>query len=167
MSVRLGCLVLIAVAGCRGDLDQDMDGLAAAGITVKQNSAGEVFWVDTAGVDLNEHFWQTLSRFEQLEQLALTGSPATDSDLPQLTSLRTLHSLDLSYTRITSSGLSVLSRVEHLRTLSLNGVPLDDQAVEPLCRLTGLRSLSLMECGLSNEAVENIQKSLSGCLVVP
>jgi hypothetical protein len=167
MPIRLGCVLLFVVAGCRSASDHQIDSLADAGITVKQNSAGEVFWVDTAGADLDGHFWQSLGKFEQLEQLALTGSPVSDADLPELTSLRMLHSLDLSYTRVTPSGLNVLSRVEHLRTLSLNGVPLDDRAVEPLCRLTGLRSLSLMECELSSEAVEKIQKVLSGCLVVP
>jgi hypothetical protein len=166
MSIRLGWVLLFAVTGCRGAVDQQIDLLAAAGITVKHNSAGEVFWVDTAGATLDEHFWESLGNFEQLEQLALTGSPVTDADLPELTSLRTLHSLDLSYTRITSVGLSVLSRVEDLQTLSLNGVPLDDAAVGPLCQLTRLRSLSLMDCGLSAEAVGKIQKTLPGCLVV-
>lgn len=166
MSIRLGCVLLLVVAGCRGAVDQQIDDLTAAGITVKQNSAGDVFWVDTAGAKLDEQFWESIGNFEQLEQLALTGSPVTDSDLPRLTSRRTLHSLDLSYTRVTSSGLSVLSRVEDLQTLSLNGVPLDDAAVEPLCQLTRLRSLGLMDCGLSAEAIRKIQKTLPGCLVV-
>lgn len=166
MSIRLGCLLLIVGAGCRGAVDQDVDGLAAAGITVKQNSAGEIFWVDTAGAALDEQFWETLSKFEHLEQLALTGSPVTDADLPQVTSLRTLRSLDLSYTRITSSGLSVLSRMEDLQTLSLNGVSLDETAVESLCQLTRLQSLSLMDCGLSAEETVKVQNALSGCLVV-
>lgn len=166
MPVRLGCLFLIVFAGCRGAVDQDVDGLAAAGITVKQNSAGEIFWVDTAGAALDEQFWETLSKFEHLEQLALTGSPVTDADLPQLTSLHTLRSLDLSYTPITSSGLSVLSRMEDLQTLSLNGVSLDETAVEPLCQLTRLQSLSLMDCGLSAEETAKVQNALSGCLVV-
>ncbi|MFT4559175.1 MAG: hypothetical protein ACI93T_003340 [Porticoccaceae bacterium] len=166
MSIRLGCVLLFAFAGCRGAVDQQIDELTAAGITVKLNSAGEVFWVDTAGASLNEQFWESLSNFEQLEQLALTGSPVSDTDLPRLTSLHTLHSLDLSYTRVTSSGLSVLSRVEDLQTLSLNGVALDDAAVEPLCQLTRLRSLSLMDCGLSAEAIGQVQKTLPGCLIV-
>ena len=72
MSIRLGCVLLFAIAGCRGAIDQKIDKLAAAGITVKQNSAGEVFWVDTAGAALDEHFWESLSNFEHLEQLALT-----------------------------------------------------------------------------------------------
>lgn len=166
MSIRIGCVLLFAIAGCRGAIDQKIDEFGAAGITVKQNSAGEVFWIDTAGAKLDEHFWESLGSFEQLEQLALTGSPVTDADLPQLTSLRRLHSLDISYTRVTSSGLSVLSRVEDLQTLSLNGVPFDDQAVEPLSQLTRLRSLSLMDCGLSVETTEKIQTALPGCLVV-
>jgi len=166
MTIRLGCLLLIVVVGCRGAIDQQIDELTAAGITVKLNSAGEVFWVDTAGASLDEHFWESLSNFEQLEQLALTGSLVSNTDLARLTSLRTLHSLDLSYTRVTSSGLSCLSRVDDLQTLSLNGVALDDAAVEPLCQLTRLRSLSLMDCGLSVEAVEQVQKTLPGCLVV-
>lgn len=166
MSIRLGCVLLLVVAGCRGAVDQQIDDLTAAGITVKQNSAGKVFWVDTAGARLDEQFWESLGNFEQLEQLALTGSPVSNADLPRLTSRRTLHSLDLSYTRVTSSGLSVLSRVEDLQTLSLNGVPLDDAAVEPLCQLTRLRSLGLMDCGLSAEAIAEIQKMLPSCLVV-
>lgn len=166
MPIRLACVLLFAVAGCRGAVDRQIDELTAAGITVKQNSAGEVFRVDTGGANLDEHFWESLSNFEQLEQLALTGSPVTDADLPQLTSRRTLQSLDLSYTRVTSSGLSVLSRVKDLQSLSLNGVPLDDAAVEPLCQLPRLRSLSLMDCGLSAEAIGKIQKTLPGCLVV-
>ncbi len=166
MPVRLACVLVFAVVGCRGAVDHQIDELAAAGITVKQNSAGEVFWVDSAGAMLNEQFWESLSRFDQLEQLALTGSPAGDADLAQLTSCRKLHSLDLSYTRVTSSGLSILSRVEDLQTLSLNGVPLDDSAVEPLCQLTRLRSLSLMDCGLSVETVRTIQQALPRCLVV-
>jgi len=166
MPIRLGCVLLFVVAGCRGAVDRQIDELTAAGITVKLNSAGEVFWVDTAGASLNEQFWESLSSFEGLEQLALTGSPVSDADLPQLTSRRTLHSLDLSYTRVTSSGLRVLSRVEDLQTLSLNGVALDDAAVEPLCQLTRLRSLSLMDCELSAEAIGQVQKALPGCLVV-
>jgi hypothetical protein len=166
MSIRLGCVLLFFIAGCRGAVDQQIDELNAAGITVKQNSAGEVFWIDTAGAKLDQHFWESLSNFEQIEQLALTGSPITDADLPHLTSLRSLHSLDLSYTRITSSGLSFLSRMEDLQTLSLNGVPLDDHAVEPLSQLTRLRSLSLMDCEISAEAVEKVQKALPGCLFV-
>lgn len=166
MLIRLSCLLLLLATGCRGEVDQQVDALAAAGITVKQNSAGEVFWIDTAGAKLDEHFWQSLSKFEQLEQLALTGSPVTDENLPQLTSLHTLRSLDLSYTRVTPAGLRVLSRMEDLQTLSLNGVPLDEAAVEPLCQLTRLRSLSLMDCGLSAEDAGKVQSSLTGCLVV-
>jgi len=166
MPVRLGCLLLIVIAGCRGEVDQDVDGLAAAGVTVKQNSAGEIFWVDTAGATLDEQFWETLSKFEHLEQLALTGSPVTDADLPQLTSLHTLRSLDLSYTRVTPAGLSVLSRMEDLQTLSLNGVSLDETAIESLCQLTRLQSLSLMDCGLSAQETVKVQNALSGCLVV-
>jgi hypothetical protein len=166
MTFRLGCVLLFAIAGCRGATDQKIDELAAAGITVKQNSAGEVFWVDTAGAALDEHFWESLSNFEHLEQLALTGSSVTDADLPQLTSLRMLRSLDLSYTRITSSGLSVLSRMEDLQTLSLNGVSLDETAIEPLCQLTRLQSLSLMDCGLSVEETVKVQNVLPACLVV-
>lgn len=166
MPVRLGCLLLIVIAGCRGEVDQDVDGLAAVGVTVKQNSAGEIFWVDTAGATLDEHFWETLSKFEHLEQLALTGSPVTDADLPQLTSLHTLRSLDLSYTRVTPAGLSVLSRMEDLQTLSLNGVSLDETAIESLCQLTRLQSLSLMDCGLSTQETVKVQNALSGCLVV-
>jgi hypothetical protein len=166
MSIRLGCALLFFIVGCRGEVDQQIDKLNAAGITLKQNSAGEVFWIDTAGAILDAHFWESLSNFEQVEQLALTGSSVTDADLPQLTSLRSLHSLDLSYTRVTSSGLSVLSRMDDLQTLSLNGVPLDDHAVEPLSQLTRLRSLSLMDCGISAEAVEKVQKALPGCLFV-
>ena len=166
MPVRLGCLLVIVIAGCRGAVDQDVDGFAAAGITVKHNSAGEIFWVDTAGAALDEHFWKTLSNFEHLEQLALTGSLVTDAVLPQLTSLHTLRSLDLSYTRITSSCLSVLSRMEDLQTLSLNGVSLDEMAIESLCQLTRLQSLSLMDCGLSAEETVKVQNALPACLVV-
>ena len=166
MLLRLICLLFLISAGCRSEVDQSVDALTAAGITVRQNSAGEVFWIDTAGAALDEHFWQSLSKFEQLEQLSLTGSPVSDTNLTQLTSLRSLQSLDLSYTHVTSSGLSVLSRVEDLQTLSLNGVSLNDEAVEPLSQLTRLRLLSLMECGLSDEAIENVQKALPGCLVV-
>ncbi|MGZ0169132.1 MAG: hypothetical protein ACKVHE_06230 [Planctomycetales bacterium] len=166
MFIRLGCLLLLIAAGCRGELDQKIDTLAAAGITVKQNSAGEVFWIDTAGAILDEHFWELLGKFEHLEQLALTGSPVTDEDLPQLTSLRTLQNLDLSYTHVTPAGLHVLSRMEDLQTLSLNGVPLDHAAVEPLSQLTRLRSLSLMDCRLDADDLETVQKALPGCLVV-
>ena len=166
MPVRLVCLLVIVFAGCRGAVDHDVDGFAAAGITVKQNSAGEIFWVDTAGSDLDEHFWHTISNCEHIEQLALTGSLVTDADLPQLTSLHTLRSLDLSYTRITSSGLSVLSRMEDLQTLSLNGVSLDEMAIEPLGQLTRLQSLSLMDCGLSAEETVKVQNALPACLVV-
>ena len=160
------CSLLLIIAGCRGEIDHQIDLLSADGISVKLNSTGEVFWIDTSGATLNEHFWETLSNFEQLEQLTLTGSPVTDADLPQLTSLHALQSLDLSYTRVTPSGLHVLSRIEDLQTLSLNGVPLDDKAVEPLCRLTRLRSLSLMDSGLENESVVGIQQALPGCLIV-
>ncbi|NQV27391.1 MAG: hypothetical protein HQ518_23835 [Rhodopirellula sp.] len=166
MSIRIGCVLLLVVTGCRGAIDQQIDRLTAAGITVKQNSAGDVFRVDTAGVVLDEHFWESLSNFEQLEQLALTGSPVTDRDLPQLTSLRTLRSLDLSYTRVSSSGLSILSRVEDLQTLSLNGVSLDAAAVEPLSQLTRLRSLSLIDSDISAEDVESVKHALPRCLVV-
>lgn len=166
MSNRLSCLLLLVVAGCRGEVDQHVDTLAAAGITVKQNSAGEVFWIDTAGADLDERFWQLLSKFEQIEQLALTGSPVNDENLPQLTSLHTLRSLDLSYTHITSAGLRVLSRMEDLQTLSLNGVSLDEMAIEPLGQLTRLQSLSLMDCGLSAEETVKVQNALPACLVV-
>jgi len=166
MPVRLGYLLVIVIAGCRGAVDQDVDGFAAAGITVKQNSAGEIYWVDTAGADLDKHFWKTITDFEHIEQLALTGSLVTDADLPQLTSLHTLRSLDLSYTRITSSGLSVLSRMEDLQTLSLNGVSLDEMAIESLCQLTRLQSLSLMECGLSAEETVKLQNAWPACLVV-
>jgi hypothetical protein len=166
MPVRLGYLLVIVIVGCRGAVDQDMDGFAAAGITIKQNSAGEIYWVDTAGADLPNHFWKNLIDFEHIEQLALTGSLVTDADLPQLTSLHTLRSLDLSYTRITSSGLSVLSRMEDLQTLSLNGVSLDEMAIEPLGQLTRLQSLSLMDCGLSAEETVKVQNALPACLVV-
>ena len=166
MPVRLGYLLVIVIVGCRGAVDHDVDGIAAAGITVKQNSAGEIFWVDTAGSDLDEHFWHTISNCEHIEQLAMTGSLVTDADLPQLTSLHTLRSLDLSYTRITSSGLSVLSRMEDLQTLSLNGVSLDEMAIESLGQLTRLQSLSLMDCGLSAEETVKVQNALPACLVV-
>jgi hypothetical protein len=166
MSIRLGCLLLLIAAGCRGEVDQQVDALTAAGITVMQNSAGEVFWIDTAGASLDEHLWESLSKFEHLEQLALTGSPVTDEDLPQLTSLRALQNLDLSYTRVTPAGLHVLSRMEDLQTLSLNGIPLDHAAVEPLSQLTRLRSLSLMDCRLAADDLSAVQKSLPGCLVI-
>jgi hypothetical protein len=166
MTTRLSCLLLLVLVGCRGEVDQRVDALAAAGITVKQNSAGEVFWIDTAGASLDGHFWQSLSKFEHLEQLALTGSPVDDEDLPLLTSLHALQNLDLSYTRVTPAGLRVLSRMNDLQTLSLNGVPLNHAAVEPLCQLTRLRSLSLMDCRLDADGLATLQKALPGCLVV-
>jgi hypothetical protein len=166
MFVRVGCFLLLAIAGCRSDVDQKIDALAAGGITVQRNSAGEVFWIDTAGANLDEHFWIALGDFEQLEQLSLTGSPISDADVSRLTSLPALQSLDLSYTIVTPTGLHVLSRIEDLQTLSLNGIPLNEAAVEPLSRLTRLRSLSLMDTGLAADDVAKVQTALPGCLVV-
>ena len=40
MFIRLGCVLVFAVVGCRGEIDQQIDRLSAAGVTVKQNSAG-------------------------------------------------------------------------------------------------------------------------------
>jgi hypothetical protein len=166
MFVRVGCLLLLAITGCRGDVDQKIDVLVADGITVQRNSAGDVFWIDTAGATLDEQFWISLSDFEQLEQLSLTGSTVSDADVSRLTSLLAVQSLDLSYTNVTSNGLHVLSRIEDLQTLSLNGIPLDEAAVEPLSQLTRLRSLSLMDTGLAADDVAKVQKALPGCLVV-
>lgn len=166
MPVGGACLFLLLMSGCRGETDRQIDTLVASGITVTRNSAGEVFWIDTAGASLDEHFWQLLSNFEQLEQLTLTGSPVTDADLSQLTSLRGLQSLDLSYTRVTSSGLHILTRMEDLQTLSLNGVHLDESAVETLCQLTRLRTLSLMDSDLDARDIEQVQAALTGCLVI-
>ena len=166
MCIRGCCVLLIAFAGCRGAADQDIDSLITAGIVVQRNATGEVFLVDTSGRSLDEHFWKTLSSFDQLEQLSLTGSPVTDTDLARVVSLRTLQSLDLSYTRVTHSGLHILSRMEDLRTLSLNGVRLNHAAVESLSPLTRLRSLSLIDTGLNATDGAALQESLTGCLVV-
>lgn len=159
-------LLLILLAGCRSETDRQIDTLVASGITVIRNPSGVVIGIDTAGATLDEHFWQSLRSFEQLRHLMLTGSPVTDADLPQVTSLSRLESLDLSYTQISPTGLRILSRMNDLQTLSLNGVPLNHDAVDPLCRLTRLRSLSVMETNLKTDQVQKIQKALSGCLVV-
>lgn len=167
MSHQIACLLLIAVVGCRSDADQSIDSLVADGINVTRDSAGEVFWVDASQSNLNEQFWDSLSNFERMQQLTLTGCTVSDADLSRLTSQKALRSLDVSYTGITSSGLQVLSRVENLQNLALNGVRLDHSAVEPLCRLTRLQSLSLMDTGLAPEDISAIQQSLPGCLVIP
>lgn len=161
-----GLTLVMLMAGCRSETDQQIDTLVSRGIAVTRDSAGNVTWVDSSGARLDEHFWSTLGNFEQLQQLSLTGSPVKDEDLTQLTSLRRLQSLDLSYTRITPVGLRILSRVEDLHTLSLNGLPLGSQAVEPLCRLTGLRSLSLMDTELTDADIQKIEQSMPACLIV-
>lgn len=166
MPIRVACLMLLAVVGCRGDVDQKIDALVADGISVQRNSAGDVFWIDTAGATLDEQFWLSLSEFERLEQLSLTGSEVSDADVSRLTSLKALQSLDLSYTNITSNGLHVLSRIRVLESLSLNGIPLDEAAVEPLSQLTRLRSLSLVDTGIAAEGVAIVQNALPGCLIV-
>lgn len=159
-------LLLMTMVGCRSETDRQVDTLVANGINITRNSTGDVFRVDTAGAVLDERFWHSLSSFEQLQQLSLTGSPVTDSHLSQLTSLHRLASLDLSYTQVTPAGLRILSRMKDLQTLSLNGVPLNHDAVDPLCRLTRLQSLSVIEADLTVDQVEKIQTALPGCLIV-
>lgn len=166
ISIRLLCLVMLSAVGCRSEIDHKIDSLTASGITVKRDSTGAVFWIDTAGSSLDEHFWESLSSFEHLEYLSMTGSPVADADLPQLIDLTSLKSLDLSYTQVTTAGLSVLSRMDELQTLSLNGVRLDEKAVAALSRFTRIQSLSLIDTGLEADDCQKIQEGLSGCLVV-
>lgn len=166
ISIRVCCVALLTFVGCRGEMDQKIDSLTATGIVVKRDSTGAVFWIDTAGNSLDEHFWKIISSLEQLEQLSLTGSTVSDTDLSQITALQTLHGLDLSYTRITPAGLRILSRMEGLQTLSLNGIRLDESSVEQLGHFTRLKSLSLIDTDLKPEEYQRIQNDLSGCLVV-
>lgn len=157
---------LLPLAGCRGDVDQAVDSLTGRGITVQRNVAGEVFLIDAGSAEIGPEFWKTLSDFEKLESVSLSGSPVSDDDLTHLTLLPNLRTLDLSWTHVTSSGLPVLSRLNDLQNLSLNGVALTASSVEGIARLTRLRSLSVMECGLEDEAAARLEAALPGCLIV-
>jgi hypothetical protein len=75
-----------------------------------------------------------LTKYQQLEQLALAGTPITDKGMADLAKLLRLKELDISNTQITDAGLASLRTIKSLRYLFLKNTAVSEAGISQIRR---------------------------------
>ncbi|MFC1757706.1 hypothetical protein ACFL2H_02960 [Planctomycetota bacterium] len=121
------------------------------------------FWV--AGPDIKPHgpvFLHSLlgdEFFQNIENVGLSLTAASDSDLATLARIRSLQSIELQGTKITDKGLNHLSGLRSLRSLDLSGTLVSDDGLRHLSEHSELELLRLSGCTrLTVKALSHLHK---------
>ena len=104
-------------------------------------------WVRSLGGDVEESGGH-------VTMVALAGSPVTDAELQNLSSLRHLQALDLSATETSDLGAGHLGGLVQLKELNLADTAVSDSALRELAGLTELRKLSLNNTAVQGDGLE-------------
>ncbi|MGE3315873.1 MAG: hypothetical protein AB7O26_12235 [Planctomycetaceae bacterium] len=87
-----------------------------------------------------------LSACPNLRELKLAYSAVTDDDMPAISRIRSLRSIDLAHCRISGRGFSSLETMPYLAVVNVTYTPVRDIALEHLDRVTTLETISLYYC---------------------
>jgi hypothetical protein len=112
--------------------------------------------VDLGGSSALDADMALLRELDNLDELSLRKTLATDQALSHLTSAAKVRNLDLEQTPITDAGLSYLADRTSLRGLYLAETAVTDAGLVHLRQLTKLRVLSLRDTKISDAAVEHL-----------
>ena len=107
--------------------------------------------------NLDETFWQSLAKLNNLRCLDLSGSNVTDDDLRYVEHLPRLVCLDLSGTKITDEGMKHLASLQRLDTIGLWDTSISDEGVKSLLKLSHLESLRYEKSKITPEALWALQ----------
>jgi serine/threonine protein kinase len=107
-------------------------------------------------------------KFKQLNDLALNGSPVTDSGLAELAKAKGVQNMTIEWCvgPFTGDGIKPLTSMPLLRHLKLAGTPLDASAIEPLKLMTSLRTLDVTQTQLVAADIVELHKALPKCAIV-
>ncbi len=81
-----------------------------------------------------------------LRELKLAYSSVTDDDMPAISQLKSIRSLDFAHCRISGRGFGSLAEMPNLSTVNITYTPVRDVALEHLERVTTLDTISLYYC---------------------
>jgi hypothetical protein len=112
------------------------------------------------GTEATDDTLRQLPNLPCLENLALGNTHVTDAGLANLEHLRALKYLSLNETHVTDAGLSHLKRLAHLQSLDLDRTDVSDSGLENLQPLIKLETLNLHTIHVSDSGVAELQRAM-------
>lgn len=109
-----------------------------------------------------------LEAFPTLRELHLDYSTVTDDDMPAISRLKSLETLDLAHTRVSGRGFGKLREMPHLKFVNMTYTPMRDVAWQHLEAVKSLEGLSIFSCrhltpsGLADFRAKNPKVNIIG-----
>ncbi len=99
---------------------------------------------------------QWMSAFDEVVNIDLSNTRASDSDLANIGALRTAVSLDLSHTHITDKGLQTIIKLPDLLFHDLEAKQITDKALQDVGTLPKLFSLNLEGTHVTDSGIRQL-----------
>lgn len=125
----------------------------------------EVYEIDLQRSEATDSTLRHVGRLTDVEWLWLEHSRVTDAGLPRLKELTRLESIDLSYTQVSDAGMMCLEALAELKSLELNYSRVTDAGLARLKGLSKLRRLSLQRTQVTDVGVAELQRALPGLTI--
>ncbi|MEO1995664.1 MAG: DUF1549 domain-containing protein, partial [Planctomycetaceae bacterium] len=125
---------------------------------IQKNRDGTVRFIRFSKPQVTDEHVAFVSRFPQLDYLAVVSPGVTDTGLAHIASLTNLDTLYLSHTQLSDQGLLALSGLSKLERLYLDGTRITDSGAQHLTSLTHLTTLSLADTAIGDDTLQVVAK---------
>jgi hypothetical protein len=134
------------------------------GASVTQIAEGNpllrVEWVSGANHVTDEQISQIAALAENVTELDLGDTQATDGGLKMLPSFNKLTYLDLHNTGVTDVTVEAIRELQYLEYLNLYGTEITDVSLPNIAKLKRLKAIYIWKTGISEEGAEKLQRAL-------
>jgi hypothetical protein len=103
---------------------------------------------------------ERMEMFDDVIQVHLTQSEASDTTLMLLSRLSKLETLHLCNTRVTDDGLVHLKGMQRMRSLSLRGTKVSDSGLVHLKSLVGMTGLYIGSSKVTDSGIADLKRAL-------
>lgn len=138
--------------------------VASLGASVNQIAEGNpllrVEWVTGAPHVTDEQIKQIAPLAENVTELDLGDTQATDDGLSILPSFGKLTYLDLHNTGATDATVEAINELQYLEYLNLYGTGVTDACLPDIAKLKRLKAIYIWKTGISEEGAEKLQRAL-------
>ncbi|MEM8955249.1 MAG: c-type cytochrome domain-containing protein [Verrucomicrobiota bacterium] len=138
--------------------------VASLGASVNQIAEGNpllrVEWVTGATHVTDEQIKQIESLAENVTELDLGDTQATDDGLSILSQFSKLTYLDLHNTGVTDATLEAIKELQYLEYLNLYGTGVTDASLPNIAKLKRLKAIYIWQTEISQEGAEKLQRAL-------